>query len=192
MRLSGIGRLTGMRHFDRRSNALRPPPDVADAAGLLIMPGLVTMKCRASEIRHAVRRTVPQTRREFVWPARHYAWSLTGSQYPRMYERFPVGLSQHQHVSVGRSGDSARDEKWDHPGRQRPAWFISGKLIHGGTTRISRPSVSCRITEADATVPRSTEPGWRLKRRDRRDPSPATVQRHSSHSMRWGDWRTAA
>jgi len=42
----------------------------------------------SGEIRHAIRFTVPQTRRAYVWPARHYASSLTGTQYPRMGERF--------------------------------------------------------------------------------------------------------
>jgi hypothetical protein len=42
----------------------------------------------AGEIRHAIRFTVPQTQRAFVWPARHYASSLTGSQYPPMGARF--------------------------------------------------------------------------------------------------------
>ena len=81
--------------FDLRSNALRPSTwTSADAAGLPITPGLVTFDEVASgEITHAVRFTVPQTRREFVWPARHYASSLTGSQYPRMGERFRLKAS---------------------------------------------------------------------------------------------------
>lgn len=81
--------------FDLRSNALRPQTwTSADAAGLPILPGLVTYDEVASgEIRHALRFTAPQTRREFVWPARHYASSLTGSQYPRMGERFRLKAS---------------------------------------------------------------------------------------------------
>ena len=76
--------------FDLNSNALRPATwTSADAAGLPIMPGLVTYEeVLAGVIKHAIRFTVPQTRREFVWPARHYASSLTGTQYPRMGERF--------------------------------------------------------------------------------------------------------
>jgi len=76
--------------FDLRSNALRPATwTSADAAGLAIMPGLVTYEeVQSGEIKHAIRFTVPQSRREYVWPARHYASSLTGSQYPRMGERF--------------------------------------------------------------------------------------------------------
>lgn len=61
----------------------------ADAAGLPILPGLVRYDEVASgEIRHALRFTVPDTRRDYVWPARHYASSLTGAQYPPMGQRF--------------------------------------------------------------------------------------------------------
>ena len=76
--------------FDLSSNALRPSGwTSADAAGLPIMPGLVTYdEVLAGEIKHAIRFTAPQSRHEFVWPARHYASSLTGAQYPRMGERF--------------------------------------------------------------------------------------------------------
>ncbi len=42
----------------------------------------------SGEIRHAIRFTVPQTQRAYVWPARHYASSLTGAQYPPMGARF--------------------------------------------------------------------------------------------------------
>jgi hypothetical protein len=81
--------------FDLKSNALRPSTwTSADAAGLPIMPGLVTYEEVVSgEIKHAIRFTAPETRREFVWPARHYASSLTGSQYPRMGERFRLKAS---------------------------------------------------------------------------------------------------
>ena len=81
--------------YDLRSNALRPSGwTSADAAGLPIVPGLVTWEEVASgEIRHAIRFTAPQTRRAFVWPARHYASSLTGAQYPRMGERFRLKAS---------------------------------------------------------------------------------------------------
>jgi len=76
--------------FDLRSHALRPATwTSADAAGLPILPGLVRYDEVASgEIKHALRFTVPQTRRAFIWPARHYASSLTGQQYPPMGQRF--------------------------------------------------------------------------------------------------------
>lgn len=76
--------------FDLDSHALRPETwTSADAAGLPILPGLVRYEEVASgEIRHAIRFTAPQTRRAYIWPARHFASSLTGSQYPPMGQRF--------------------------------------------------------------------------------------------------------
>lgn len=81
--------------FDLKSNALRPATwTSADAAGLPIMPGLVRYdEVAAGEIRHALRFTVPQTQRAYVWPARHYASSLTDPRYPRMGERFRLKAS---------------------------------------------------------------------------------------------------
>ncbi len=76
--------------FDLNSHVLRPDGwTSADAAGLPILPGLVRYdEVAAGEIRHAIRFTVPETRRAYVWPARHYASSLTGAQYPPMGQRF--------------------------------------------------------------------------------------------------------
>ncbi len=76
--------------FNLNSHALRPETwTSADAAGLSILAGLVRYDEVASgEIRHAIRVTAPQTRREYIWPARHYASSLTGAQYPPMGQRF--------------------------------------------------------------------------------------------------------
>jgi len=76
--------------YDLGSYALRPETwTSADAAGLPILPGLVRYdEVAQGEIRHALRVTAPQTRRAYVWPARHYASSLTGAQYPPMGQRF--------------------------------------------------------------------------------------------------------
>jgi len=76
--------------FDLKSHALRPSGwTSADAAGLPILPGLVRYEeAAAGEINHAIRFTAPQTRREYIWPARHFASELTGTQYPPMGQRF--------------------------------------------------------------------------------------------------------
>jgi hypothetical protein len=82
--------------FDLKVNGpLRPLGwTSADAAGLPILPGLVRYdEVAAGEIKHAIRFTAPQTRREFVWPARHFASSLTGAQYPPMGARFRLKQS---------------------------------------------------------------------------------------------------
>ncbi len=76
--------------FDLKGYALRPDGwTSADAAGLAILPGLVRYEeVAAGEIRHALRFTVNQTRRAYVWPARHYASYRTEMQYPPMGQRF--------------------------------------------------------------------------------------------------------
>jgi hypothetical protein len=76
--------------FDLSQNNLRPLTWIsADAAGLPILPGLVRYDEVASgEITHAIRFTAPDTRKAFVWPARHYASSLTDLKYPPMGQRF--------------------------------------------------------------------------------------------------------
>jgi hypothetical protein len=81
--------------FDLDSHDLRPETwTSADAAGLPILPGLVRYdEVAAGEIRHAIRFTAPQTRRAYVWPARHYASSLAGAQYPPMGQRFRLRAS---------------------------------------------------------------------------------------------------
>jgi len=81
--------------FSLLSDALRPATwTSADAAGLPIFAGLVRYdEILAGEIRHAIRFTVPKTQKAYVWPARHYASSLTGAQYPPMGARFRLKAS---------------------------------------------------------------------------------------------------
>ena len=72
--------------FDLNSNALRPAGwTSADAAGLAMLPGLVRYEEAASgRIDHAIRVTAPQTRRQYIWPARHFASSSTSTALPPM------------------------------------------------------------------------------------------------------------
>ena len=81
--------------YNLLSNGLRPSGwTSADAAGLPILPGLVRYDEVASgEIRHALRFTAPQTRKKYIWPARHYASSLTALNYPPMGQRFRLKAS---------------------------------------------------------------------------------------------------
>lgn len=76
--------------FDLKSNKLRPNTwTSADAAGLPIFPGLVRYdEVLAGEINHAIRFTVKRTRRDYVWPARHYASKDKSTNLPPMGQRF--------------------------------------------------------------------------------------------------------
>jgi uncharacterized protein (TIGR03437 family) len=116
--------------FNLRSHALRPDGWTStDAAGLPVLPGLVRYEeVAAGEIRHAIRLTVPQTRRAYVWPARHYASSLTEAKYPPMGQRFRLradydlsGFSRDAQVilqALKKYGMILADNG--------SAWFISG------------------------------------------------------------------
>jgi hypothetical protein len=76
--------------YDLRSNALRPSGwTSADAAGLPILPGLALYEeVAAGEIKHALRFTVQNTRKSFIWPARHFASTKTDPNLPPMGQRF--------------------------------------------------------------------------------------------------------
>jgi hypothetical protein len=72
-----------------RSNRLRPRGwTSADAAGLPILPGLARYEeLRAGGIDHALRFTAPETRRAFVYPARHFASDSSDPSLPAMGQR---------------------------------------------------------------------------------------------------------
>ncbi|MEY2489655.1 MAG: hypothetical protein QOC70_1597 [Verrucomicrobiota bacterium] len=77
--------------FDLNSNALRPASWTSgDAAGLPMLPALVRYdECRRGMVEHAVRLVVAKSRREYIYPARHYASSIpaTSANYPAMGQR---------------------------------------------------------------------------------------------------------
>jgi hypothetical protein len=75
--------------WNLRSNRMRPRGwTSADAAGLPILPGLARYdEVRRGRIDHALRFTAPRTRRAFVYPARHFASSLTDPDLPAMGQR---------------------------------------------------------------------------------------------------------
>jgi hypothetical protein len=84
--------------WNLRSNAVRPAGwTSADAAGLPILPGLARWNGDASSgtIKHALRFTAERTRRAYVYPARHYASSLTDPSLPPMglHVRLKAGVN---------------------------------------------------------------------------------------------------
>src|SRR5829696_7980124 len=72
--------------WNLRSNRLRPAGwTSADAAGLPILPGLARYdEVARGRIDHALRLTVARSRRAYVYPARHFASSLTDPDLPPM------------------------------------------------------------------------------------------------------------
>jgi hypothetical protein len=79
-----------------RSNHLRPAGwTSADAAGLPMFPGLARWdEVSRGVIDHALRFTAPETRRAYVYPARHYASSSDDPALP------PMGLRVRLKASV--------------------------------------------------------------------------------------------
>jgi hypothetical protein len=86
--------------WNLRSNRLRPKGwTSADAAGLPILPGLARYdEAARGAIRHALRFTVPRTRRAFIAPARHFASSDSDPSLP------PMGLRVRLKASFDLSG----------------------------------------------------------------------------------------
>ena len=111
--------------WNLRKPKLRPAGwTSADAAGLPILPLLA----RPGKIDHALRVTVSRSRREYVWPARHFASDDEDPSLPRMGERLRLKASvdvsglprQARRVAVAlkRYGLIVADNGSD--------WFISG------------------------------------------------------------------
>ena len=76
--------------FDLKSNKLRPDGwTSSDAAGLPIFPAIIRFdEVERGMVEHAMRFTVRNTRRAYVYPATHFASSKTDPDMPRMGERF--------------------------------------------------------------------------------------------------------
>jgi hypothetical protein len=75
--------------WNLRSNRLRPKGwTSADAAGLPILPGLARYEeLKRGGFDHALRVTVPRTRRAYVYPARHVASNESDPDLPAMGQR---------------------------------------------------------------------------------------------------------
>ena len=81
--------------WNLRSNRMRRRGFTsADAAGLPILPGLVRPEeVRRGRIDHALRITVPRSRRAFVYPARHFASDDPDPNLPAMGQRLRLKRS---------------------------------------------------------------------------------------------------
>ncbi len=79
----------GAAIFDLKSNKLRPDGWTStDAAGLPIFPAIIRYdEVQKGVVGHAMRVTVKNTRRAYVYPATHFASRKTDENLPRMGER---------------------------------------------------------------------------------------------------------
>jgi hypothetical protein len=117
--------------FDLNSNALRRAGwTSADAAGLPIFPGLVRYDevFEQGEIRHALRFTVPHSRRAYVFPARHFASGDPSPDLPPMGMR--VRLKASFDISKYSTANQvilrALKEYGMFVADNGPSWFLSG------------------------------------------------------------------
>jgi hypothetical protein len=81
--------------WNLRSNALRSAGwTSADAAGLPILPGLLTYsEVKSGKITHAIRMTADMTDEAYIWPARHEAGASNDPSLPPMGARFRLDAS---------------------------------------------------------------------------------------------------
>ncbi len=79
----------GAAIFDLKSNKLRPDGWTStDAAGLPLFPAIIRYdEVQKGVVGHAMRVTVKNTRRAYVYPATHFASRKTDENLPRMGER---------------------------------------------------------------------------------------------------------
>ena len=121
--------------WNLRSNRMRPRGwTSADAAGLAILPGLARYdEVKRGRIRHALRITVPRTRRAFIYPARHFASSLTDPSLPAMGERVRLrrSFSLRGYPRQSRVVLRALKEYGALVADNGSAWFVSGAPSRG-------------------------------------------------------------
>jgi hypothetical protein len=91
-KLTGTGwQASNGAKFSLNSNGLRPAGWTSgDAAGLPMFPAIVRYdECQRGMVEHALRIVVAKSRREYIYPATHYASSIpaTSTSYPAMGQR---------------------------------------------------------------------------------------------------------
>lgn len=117
--------------WDLSSNDLRPEGwTSADAAGLPILPGLANCaQAEAGAIDHALRFTVSRTRRAFIYPATHYASSVTDAYAPpmglrlRLKQNYNIGFLDGQALAIAQALKTYGMILADNGSN----WFVSGE-----------------------------------------------------------------
>ena len=137
----------------------------------------------SGEITHALRFTAPQTRNQYIYPARHEAWSRTSSSLPPMGMR--VRLKANANLN-GLSPDAKRDRGRapalrDDPGRQRL-----------GLVRLRRERPALRRRRAPRAGPvRGLGPRGGRHQRSRQRPVAASLSSEVGR-VPLGRWRSRA
>ena len=125
--------------WNLKSNKLRPAGwTSADAAGLPILPGLLTYsEVLSGKVTHAIRMTATTTDTAYIWPARHEAGSRNDPSLPPMGARFRLKsnfdisrFSKHAQVilrAMQRYGMILADNgsNWYFQGAADPRWPIA-------------------------------------------------------------------
>jgi K319-like protein len=98
MKLTQSGwRASNGAKFNLNSNVLRPAGWTSgDAAGLPMFPAVARFdECERGMVEHAMRLAVAKTRREYIYPAVHYASTIpaTSTNYPAMGQRLRLKAS---------------------------------------------------------------------------------------------------
>jgi hypothetical protein len=176
--------------WNLNSNALRPSGwTSADAAGLPILPGLVRYdEVQSGVITHAIRMTAETTDTSFIWPARHEAGSASNPDLPPMGARFRLkasynisGYSPQAQVvlrAMQQYGLILADNgsNWYFGGTADSAWPIAlvdelkqvpaseFQAVDESSLMINPNSGQAR--QIGATIPCSTELGYRMAARD--------------------------
>jgi len=101
---------SGEATFNMRSNVTRQAGWTStDAAGLPILPSITRYdECQRGMVEHAIRVTASASRGSYVWPATHQTTSYTGTDRPRMGERFRLRESAAVNAKIALMGTHAK------------------------------------------------------------------------------------
>jgi hypothetical protein len=166
--------------FPLNSNQLRAAGDTsADAAGLPMFPGLVRYdEVLTGHINHALRFTGMPTGNRYIWPARHFASSYSGSAYPPMGQRFRLKQSfdiskygPHMQVVLtalkeygmilADNGASwfvsgAPDPRWNDDEMHQMTWLVGADF-----EAVDESALMVSVNSAQAALPGTSIPtGW--------------------------------
>jgi len=180
--LGGLQRSGGGWHawagatWNLRSNRVRPAGwTSADAAGLPILPGLARFdEVRRGVIDHALRFTVDRSRRAYVYPARHYASSLTDPNLPPMGLRVRLKALRRPAVPAAGADRAHRAQALRHARRRQRIGLVHHRRAEQGL--VERPAARARPRQGlGLRGRRHDDPASLVHRRQRRARGPVAA-----------------